>query len=401
MTLDDFYFLLTSEGQRLLQELATTSVTPQNHLQLATQLRQQVAPERAQAVLETALLRQLAAEKFSRAAEMYFTRPALEQASSEILSTYRARRYATAGFGHVADLGCSIGSDALALAAHATVTGIEWDEVRLAMAQENVRVYGRGRRFQPLQADLTELSPLPVPALFFDPGRRDEHGRRFYSVDRYQPPLGLVDRWRPLTPHAAVKISPGVNYDELPAAAEIEFISLRGDVKEGVLWYGNLHSGVERRATLLPGTHTLTTQDLPREAVAVTRPKAYLYEPDGAVIRAHLVQALAARLDATRIDAEIAYLTAGFARKTPFARCFAIEAAFPFQLKRLRHYLHERGIGRVTVKKRGSPLDPDDLRRQLRLRGDESRHRIVFLTHVQGEATVLIAQEIVGGESRE
>jgi SAM-dependent methyltransferase len=398
MTLDDFHFLLTPQGQRLLQELAVIPITPQNHLQLATRLRQQVAPELAQAVLETALLRQRAAEKFTRAAAMYFTRPALEQASSEIVSTYRARRYAAAGFGHVADLGCSIGGDALALAAQATVTGIEWDEVRLAMAQENVRLYGHGQRFRPLQADLTELSPLPLPALFFDPGRRDEHGRRFFSVHQYQPPLSLVDRWRQTTPHAGVKISPGVDYEELPAIAEIEFISVAGEVKEGVLWYGDLHSGVERRATLLPAADTLTTLDLPGEAVAITAPRTYLYEPDGAVIRAHLVEALAARLDATKIDAEIAYLTADFAQETPFARCFALEATFPFQLKRLRHYLHERGIGRITVKKRGSPLDPDQLQRQLRLRGDEGQHRIVFLTHIQGEAAVLIGRELEIGD---
>ncbi|HEX6383803.1 MAG TPA: class I SAM-dependent methyltransferase [Anaerolineae bacterium] len=399
MTLDDFYFLLTPQGQRLLQELSAIPITPQNHLQLATQLRQQVAPELAQAVLETTLLRQLAVEKFSRADQMYFTRPALEQASAEIVSTYRAGRYAVAGFSHIADLGCSVGGDALALAAEATVTGIEWDEVRLAMAQENVRVYGHGERFHPLQADLTELSPLLVQALFFDPARRDERGRRFFSVHQYQPPLDLIDRWRQVAGnrrllHAAVKISPGVDYAELPPDAEIEFISVTGDVREGVLWYGELHSGVKRRATLLPGVHTLTTEDLPTEAVAVTAPSAYLYEPDGAVIRAHLVEALAARLGATKIDAEIAYLTAASAQETPFARCFAVEATFPFQLKRLRHYLQAQGIGRVTVKKRGSPLDPDQLRRQLRLRGDEGKHRIVFLTHIQGEAAVLIGQEL-------
>jgi hypothetical protein len=148
----------------------------------------------------------------------------------------------------------------------------------------------------------------------------------------------------------------------------------------------------------LPAADTLTTLDLPGQAVAVTAPRTYLYEPDGAVIRAHLVEALAARLDATKIDAEIAYLTADFAQETPFARCFALEATFPFQLKRLRHYLHERGIGRITVKKRGSPLDPDQLQRQLRLRGDEGQHRIVFLTHIQGEAAVLIGRELEIGD---
>jgi hypothetical protein len=325
---------------------------------------------------------------------MFFTRPALEQASSEIVSTYRARRYAAAGFSHIADLGCSLGGDSLALAAHAQVTGVEWDALRLAMAQENVRVYGHGQRFDPLQADLTALDPLPVEALFFDPARRDEHGRRFFSVHEYRPPLSFLDRWRARVPSAAVKISPGVDYTELPAEAEIEFISLNGAVKEGVLWFGALHSGVRRRATLLPGEHTLTDAEQVEEDVAVTGPQRYLYEPDGAVIRAHLVEALAQQLGATKIDADIAYLTANTLQATPFAACFAIEAHFPFQLKRLRHYLRQHSVGQVTIKKRGSPLDPDTLRQQLRLRRDSDAHRLVFLTHVQGEAAVLIGQAV-------
>jgi hypothetical protein len=77
--------------------------------------------------------------------------------------------------------------------------------------------------------------------------------------------------------------------------------------------------------------------------------------------------------------------------ETPFARRFALEDWFPFQLKRLRQYLRERKIGRVTIKKRGSPLDPDILQRQLRLQGDEER--IIFLTYVLDTAAVLIGRD--------
>jgi SAM-dependent methyltransferase len=392
MTLDDFYFLLSPAGQRLLRETADTPITPHNHLQIASQLRQQASASQAQAVLETTLLRQRAVAKFSRAADMYFTRPALEQASAEIISTYRARRFADAGLDSIADLGCGIGGDALALAAAAQVTGVDWDPVRLAMAQENVRVYGRGDRFQPLQADLLALRPLPVQAIFFDPARRDEHGRRFHSVHDYQPPLSLLERWQAQVRGTAVKISPAVDYAELPAAAEIEFISVRGEVREGVLWDGALHSGVARRAILLPGEQTLTSANLPPDAIPLAEPRAFLYEPDGAVIRARLVEAVAAQLGATKLDEEIAYLTADTAQATPFARCFRLEAYFPFQLKRLRHYLRARHIGQVTIKKRGSPLDPEALARQLRLEGDEHRH--IFLTHVGGKAAVLIGQPV-------
>lgn len=393
MQLEDFQFLLTADGRRWLHETAMTTITPANHLHVASHLRNHITPAQAQAVLETTLLRQRAISKFSRGAFMYFTRPALEQASAEPVSRYRARRFYQAGIRQIADLGCSIGGDALALADYADVTGVDWNPVRLAMAQENVAVYGNEERFHPLQADLQALSPLPVAGLFFDPARRDEHGRRFFSVHDYQPPLSLIDKWQKVVPETAVKISPGVDYAELPPHTEVEFISVRGEVKEAVLWYGKLRSGVQRRATLLPGEHTLTDQDT-KEKIDITPPKSYLYEPDGAVIRAHLVETLATRLNATKIDDEIAYLTANAALETPFARCFAIEAYFPFQLKRLRHYLHEHHIGQVTIKKRGSPLEPDQLRQQLRLRKTDMAPCTIFLTHIRGEAAVLIGQEM-------
>lgn len=392
MNLDDLHFLLSSEGERWLHETAVTPITPHNHLHIAAHLRQQLPAQHAQAVLETVHLRQLAAVKFSRAAQMFFTRPALEQASAEVVAQYRAHRFAAAGYNHVADLGCSIGGDACALAAQTAVTGVEWDPLRLAMAQENVRVHGYGRAFHPLQADLLELTPFPVEALFFDPGRRDEHGRRFYSVHQYQPPLSLLERWREVVRDTAVKISPGVDYAEIPPHCEAEFVSLVGEVKECILWSGGLHSGVKRRATLLPGGHTLTSDDMPAAPIPITPPQAYLYEPDGAVIRAHLVEALAIQLEATKIDEEIAYLTAVTPQQTPFARCYPIEAHFPFQLKRLRHYLHHHQMGQVTIKKRGSPLDPDHLQKQLRLQGPKENQCTIFLTHIQGEAAVIVSR---------
>ena len=391
MELSQLHFLLTADGQRRLQETAQTPINSHNHLQIVTRLRRQVGPVFAQGIVETVMLRQLAVKKFSRAEQMFFTRPALEQASSEIISSYRAQRFAAAGFARIADLGCGIGGDTLALAAHAEVIGVDLDLLRLAMARQNVRAYGYEDRFFPLQADLMALSTLPCQALFFDPARRDETGHRLKSVALYRPPLALVDRWRRQTPHAAVKISPGVNYEELPAGAEVEFISLRGEVKEGLLWYGDFHRGSKRRATLLPEGHSLTTADYPGQDVPVTYPSAYLYEPDGAVIRAHLVQTLARHINAAQLDSRIAYLTSSERVDTPFARRFELEDWFPFQLKRLRQYLRTRNVGHITIKKRGSPLEPDDLARQLRLRGNQER--ILFLTQVGGQHTVVIAHE--------
>lgn len=392
MDQEQWQFLLSVEGQRVLAETAVTPLTEENHLQVASRLRKQIDPTLAQAVIETVWLRQRAAVKFSRASEMYFTRSALEQSSSEIVSNYRARRFFAAGYGCIADLGCGAGGDAIGLSSGADVVGIDLDWIRLAMARENVSVFGNSGRFFPLQANLDTQPPLAVDALFFDPARRDEQGRRIKSVHFYRPPLSLIDHWRARVPDAAVKVSPGIAYSELPPDADVEFISVSGEVKEAMLWYGGLRRGITRQATLLPERHHFSSEDARGADVPPRTPGNYLYEADGAIIRAHLIQPLARHLGAAPIDPNIAYLTADEKIETPFARRFELDDWFPFQLKRLRHYLRARNIGRVTIKKRGSPLEPATLQRQLRLQGDEER--IIFLTHVLGNPAVLIGREV-------
>jgi hypothetical protein len=203
--------------------------------------------------------------------------------------------------------------------------------------------------------------------------------------------LSIIAEWLPAFPALGVKISPGVQLDELSGYdAEIEFISLEGELKEAVLWFGPLKT-VLRRATLLPGPHTLVA--LPdAHHLPIQEPQAYLYEPDPAVLRAGLVATVGAQMDAAQLDPDIAYLTSDQLRLTPFARAWAVEAWFPFQLKRLRAYLRERNVGKVTVKKRGSPLEPEALVARLRLSGEGER--TVFLTHLRGKPIVVIAQNV-------
>jgi hypothetical protein len=124
--------------------------------------------------------------------------------------------------------------------------------------------------------------------------------------------------------------------------------------------------------------------------IPLSEPRAYLFEPDPAVLRAGLVQTLGAQLDAAQMDPDIAYLTADHLQHTPFARVWQVEAWLPFNLKRLRRFLQERKVGRVTVKKRGSPLQPQELIRSLRLKGEFEKERLIFLTHLRGRPIVII-----------
>ncbi|MCS6909749.1 MAG: hypothetical protein NZM11_04165 [Anaerolineales bacterium] len=395
MDRETFDNLLTSTGQAAIAAAAALQPTEETFLRKLTQLRKHYDAALAKAALETVLLRARARAKFSRAEAMYFTREALEQASSEVVATYRAQRYA--GLGRVADVCCGLGGDAIGLAGVAPVMVIDKDPLRLALAQANLAAYGRAAEAVP--ADVT-IEPLPAAdALWLDPSRR-AGSRRAFSVRDYTPPLSIIREWLARTPALGVKISPGVDLAELDRSRqsavyglpdfELEFISVHGELKECVLWFGLLRTQAVRRATLLPGPHSLTSNLEPPSSLGP--PLAFLYEPDPAVLRAGLVTTLATQLSAYQLDPDIAYLTSDTLTPTPFARAFALEAAFPFQLKRLRAYLRERGVGQVTVKKRGSPLKPEELTRRLRLSGEESR--VVFLTHVRGEPYVLIGQAV-------
>jgi hypothetical protein len=117
-----------------------------------------------------------------------------------------------------------------------------------------------------------------------------------------------------------------------------------------------------------------------------------MYEPDQAVLRARLVRTLAVELGAYQLDPDIAYLTGDDLISTPFARVWVVEDWFPFGLKRLRAYLRARGVGRITVKKRGSPLQPEALIRDLRLKGEAEK--VIFLSHLRGRPIIIVGVEI-------
>jgi SAM-dependent methyltransferase len=392
--LSSFAALLTPSGQAALAEAAQLPAGDEHFLANLAPLQKRYPADLAKAALETATLRARARAKFVHASAMYFTREALEQASGEAVAGYRARRFRKVGT--ALDLGCGIGGDSLALAEHCAVIGFDLDPLRLAMAAENVAAYGRRARTAFVTCDFTR-QPLPeAEAFFFDPARRAD-GRRAFSVRHYRPPLAAVRAWLPRLPAGGVKISPGVDLAELiDYDCEIEFISERGELKECALWFGAFQSAT-RRATIIEAdsnaVHSLLADPAAARALEPPGPPlAYLYEPDPAVLRAGLVTTLAAQLGARQLDPDIAYLTAITIQPTPLARAFRLEAALPFQLKRLRETLRARGVGRVTVKKRGSPLEPEALIRQLRLSGPEER--IVFLTHVAGEPWALIGTEV-------
>jgi SAM-dependent methyltransferase len=388
MDLDAFRWLLTSEGQALLARAAEVYAAEAGDVvRTAAALRKEAGAEHAAAALTQVDLRRRAAAKLGDdATRMYFTPEGLEQATRRRVADHRAARVAAAAPGSVLDAGCGIGGDLVAFArAGLIAAGVDRDPLRVEVARANLDALGLGGAVQ--VADVADLDLSPFGVVFADPARRTEAGRVF-DVEGWSPPwswvLDLLHR------ASCVKVAPGVPHRLVPEGCEAEWVSDEGDVKEATLWSPALAS-VRRRATVISGAGlaTLTDEDDPGSA-DVRAVGRCLYEPDGAVIRAGLVTAVAAGVHGGLVDEHIAYVTSDEAFSTPFARSYQVLETLPYKEKALRAALRERNVGRLTIKKRGVDVVPEALRKRLALSGEEEA--TVVLTRVAGKGTALLVR---------
>ena len=394
--LDAFRWLLTPDGEALLGR-ATLLYDDQgaaDPVRTATLLRKEASPEHTAAAMTQVELRRKGRAKFGElAASMYFTPDGLEQATRFRVAEHRAARLAAATPSSVLDLGCGIGGDLVAFArAGLTAAGVDQDPLRVAVASANLHALGLGGAVQ--VADGTSLDLAGFGVVFADPSRRNPRGRIF-DVNNYSPPWSFVESL--LMRPSCVKVAPGIPHDVVPVGVEAEWVSDDGEVKEAALWSAYLATA-RRRATVIRagGLATLTDEDDPgdRSVRAVQR---FLYEPDGAVIRAGLVTAVAAGVNGGLVDEHIAYVTGDQPFHTPFARSFEVLETLPYREKALRAALRERNIGRLTIKKRGVNVVPEELRKRLDLRGEEEA--TVVLTRVSGKGTALLVRPFRGPSS--
>jgi hypothetical protein len=386
--LDAFRWLLTDEGQALLARAVELGRTGDElHVQAA--LRRTASAAHVAAAMTQVELRERARAKFGDlAGRLYFTPDALQQATRPAVATHRANRFATFGAKTLIDLGCGIGGDLIASARAGLVcAGVDLDPVRVAIAEANLAALGLPGAVQ--VADVAAVNHSGFDLAFADPARRST-GSRTFRVEDWSPPWTWVEEL--LQRDACVKAAPGIPHAVVPDGVEAEWVSDGGEVKEAALWSGRTAT-TARRATVIGtgGLATITDEDDPGiDAVGVGPVGDYLYEPDGAVIRAGLVTAVAAGVGGTLVDPKIAYVTSDRPFRSPFARGYRVLEALPYREKQLRAALRERGIGRLAIKKRGVDVAPQGLRKRLALSGDADG--TLVLTRVDGHGTALLVE---------
>src|SRR5690606_37907948 len=136
----------------------------------------------------------------------------------------------------------------------------------------------------------------------FDPSRRDTAGSRLLDVERYQPPLSIIKGWS--APQIWVKLSPGVDLDQLRSYGEtVEFISVEGDLKEAVLRLSQGEGNTYTATLLLSNGEALHwSREGNSPLPTLSAPRAWLVEPDPALIRAGLVTDAAHQWNGTQLE---------------------------------------------------------------------------------------------------
>jgi SAM-dependent methyltransferase len=394
--------LATPEGAVALSRAAALLAGRTDAVSALTRLRAEVGTELAGPAWGIARQRQKARSTFGDDANrLLFTGDTLEQAGRPALAERRAGRLLAGGARAVADLGCAAGTDTIALArAGAEVIAVDRDPVARELTRLNAAALGL-TGVEVLDADVVDLVDEAADgrvagcdAAVLDPARR-AGGRRQLDPDRWSPPWSTVTALLDRVPSAVVKVAPGLDHDRVPDGVEVEWVSAGGSIVEALLWGLGL-SLTWRRATLVRdgAVFEVSADDDPGPA-PVGPVRGWLHEPDPALIRSGLMSLVAA--DATLVDPTIAYLTSDAPAETPWLSSHRISEVLPFNLKKLRAHLRSRGIGRVVVKKRGSPIEPETLARQLRGPGTDSA--VVVVTRVAGAPTVLVCDSSAGPRS--
>ncbi|CAB4688114.1 MAG: SAM-dependent methyltransferase [Actinobacteria bacterium] len=398
MDRSEFAKLFTHEALALLNAIGDLDAKA-DVLKLVSALRAEgYDPGLVAAVLSQAKLRRRARKKFGDFTDgMLFTEDGLEQASRLQAAALHAGRFRGAGISQVADLGCGLGAESMAMGAiDLNVRAFEIDEVTAALAVFNLGAFDN---VEVEQADITTLDLSQFEALFFDPARRELDGKgeratRKFDPAQFSPNFNWVLEQASTKP-TGIKLGPGHPHEAIAQDAEAQWLSIDGDLVELALWFGEVkRPKVARAATVvnLTGRHEIVSETFESEPADVSALKQFIYEPDNAVVRSHLIADLAREVGASLISREIAYLSSDKEIDSPMMRGFRVVDEMAFDRKKLKAYLRERNIGTLEIKKRGVDVVPEQLRKEMSLKGEIAA--TLILTRVGDDHRALIAQPL-------
>ncbi len=386
------------------QDLSSPALGAPGTLATAAVLRRafpDLSSDQCAAALTQASLRTLASARYGIEGARFLTRDGLEQATRPVIARRRAQIIAASGAARLVDLTAGLGFDASAfVSAGLDVTVVERSPQTACLLAANVPTA------RLVLGDATDASILaeathglgPGDVIFIDPARRDPSGRRTSDGSRAQPERD-PERWSPpwsfvvsLARHhrVCVKTTPSFPPGNVPPGWHGEWTSMAGNSTEACLWSWPVFDAPRRAVRIVNAESDVAEFECTGTpgGTNVEVVGAWLHEPDPSIVKAGLIDDIAAVFGAWHLDRGSPWLSSDHPVTSPFLRSFAVKEALPSDPKSLRRALRERGVGTLTIKGRLTGIDPEALRKRLALDGPNTATIVIAVS--QGRRITLL-----------
>jgi hypothetical protein len=386
MVNSDIIYLNSPEGKKLLEKYQNLS-----DVDLYRELMK--APKTKNPHLSAAVtlikLRHKAAGKFSKSEAMFFTPLSLEQSTGENIAKYISSRFGRVK--KIVDLTSSIGGNLIFLADQAEVlVAVDKNETNLLCAELNCHLYHHNKNIEYICGDAQKNIISDADAFFIDPSRERSGKTKTKSIINCEPSLiKIIPEIFKVTPNLGAKISPAFDYQEiklLSSPPEIEVISEDNVCKVVMLWFGK-YKTCARRATCLIGEKIYSYQDKvgPKVVSIAKEPLKYLYEPNKAITKAHLIEEVAEKFHLQKLNRETSFLTSDdiIQSHQDLFRILEVIHFAPFSLKEIKQELSDKNISRVNIITKRFPQKPLELYKKLKIK--EGGDIFLIITIVSSE----------------
>ena len=235
----------------------------------------------------------------------------------------------------------------------------------------------------------------PVETIYLDPSRRDTHGRRVVSLADCTPNLpewksALLERCNTLM----VKLSPMIDIfqtlRDLPETFAVHVVAVEGECKEVVFLLSRDNFPVNdiHRRDAINRVPTIAAVDIGKNAISrvettlqterTTPPRiatelgAYLYEPNAAVMKAGIFNALSQQFQIAKLAKNTNLFTADVLHEDFPGRIFRIEAVHEFHPRKTAKELSHLANASIAV--RNFPLSAEELRKTLKIKNGNTKY---------------------------
>lgn len=349
-------FLFSDDASRAFSEVLSDQEFGKNLIQITKKLRKEFSPQQTSQILQQYELRQRAKSKFTKSENMFFLRKQLEQATNEVISFYKSRRFEK--MNRVVDLCCGIGGDAIGLAENRNLTIVDLDLDVVSFAERNVEAYGFS--VIPTACDVMEVNVATFDAFHIDPDRRVD-GNRSTKSEFFCPEKQQLEAMSKSNPNFAMKLAPATR--SWLDNCEREFIGFDRECKQQVLWSGVLSTQSGIRATSLDRSGNPIDSFFEEVAdsndgdILTSEHKRFIYDPHPCLVAARLVNAFGRRNSLSRLTHDTVYLTGDQMIQNSLVQCFELIESCVLDESLIKKLLEKYDVGELELKKRGVELD--------------------------------------------